>query len=296
MAESNPKPGLFEHLVKRHPCFNDEAHFQYGRIHLPVSPACNIQCRFCQRGFNKWEQRPGVSRKLLRPDEAVQMVGRALQVCPEITVVGIAGPGDTLATDHALTVFEQVHRYFPQLVKCLSTNGLLLAEKAERLNKAGVQTVTVTVNSLDERVLPKICSQVVVNQQVLQDEDAARALIAAQKDGIKRMADLGAVIKINTVLIPGINDHCLAEIAAVTAGLGASRMNIIPLIPQHEFQNWPAPDCQQLNSARILAEKHLAVFRHCKHCRADACGIPGTGREISEELYEHSIPMTFSHG
>jgi len=60
----------FGHLLKKHPCFNGEAHFQYGRIHLPVSPNCNIQCRFCKRGFNKWEKRPGVSRVLLAPREA----------------------------------------------------------------------------------------------------------------------------------------------------------------------------------------------------------------------------------
>ena len=42
-------------------CFSASAHNKFARIHLPVSPACNIQCRFCKRGFNKWEIRPGVA-------------------------------------------------------------------------------------------------------------------------------------------------------------------------------------------------------------------------------------------
>lgn len=88
----------FDHLVKKHPCFNGEAHFKYGRIHLPISPACNIQCKFCRRSFNKWEKRPGVAGSLLTPEKALAVVTRALELCPEITVVGIAGPGDTLAT------------------------------------------------------------------------------------------------------------------------------------------------------------------------------------------------------
>lgn len=62
--------GNFEHLAKTHPCLGGEAHFKYGRIHLPVSPACNIQCKFCKRGFNKSEIRPGVSSLLLSPEEA----------------------------------------------------------------------------------------------------------------------------------------------------------------------------------------------------------------------------------
>ena len=80
-----------------------------GRVHLPVSPVCNIQCRFCQRAFNKTEDRPGVSAGSLKPEEAAGLVKRALEICPEITVAGIAGPGDTLATYHALEPFELIH-------------------------------------------------------------------------------------------------------------------------------------------------------------------------------------------
>ncbi len=99
----------YRHLVKKHPCFNETAHNNYGRIHLPVSPACNIQCKFCQRGFNKWENRPGVARKLLTPSKSLEILEKALKLCPKITVVGIAGPGDTLATAHALETFKVIH-------------------------------------------------------------------------------------------------------------------------------------------------------------------------------------------
>lgn len=129
--------GNFDHLVKTHPCLGGEAHFKYGRIHLPVSPSCNIQCKFCRRGFNKSEVRPGVSSLLLTPEEAVKTVRKALILCPEISVVGIAGPGDTLATDHALETFKLVKKEFPHLINCLSTNGLRLEEKAEKIVELG---------------------------------------------------------------------------------------------------------------------------------------------------------------
>ncbi len=285
----------FHHLIKQHPCFNGDAHFKYGRIHLPVSPACNIQCRFCKRGFNKWENRPGVSRGLLTPTEAVEKVAQALELCPEITVAGIAGPGDTLATDDALEAFEAIHHRFPSLTNCLSTNGLLLAEKAERIIAAGVKTVTVTVNAVDENILPDICSYIHYHDQYLTGINAARILIAAQLDGIRRIVSLGAVVKVNTVLIPGVNDHHVGHIAQTTADRGASLFNIIPLIPQHELQEHAAPTCHQLNLAREAAEKHLTVFRHCRHCRADACGIPGKGLDLAEKLYDQPL-NTFSHG
>jgi Radical SAM superfamily. len=287
----------FARISNIHPCFSGKANMTKGRVHLPVSPACNIQCRFCRRCFNKIEQRPGVSALILTPEKAAQLVDRALEICPEITVVGIAGPGDTLATSHALETFRLVHRSHPGLIKCLSTNGLLLERYAEDLWDAGVRTVTVTVNAVDPEILQYICSHVILDGKLYTGPEAARILIDAQKRGIKKMAGLGAVVKINVVLIPGINDTHISEIARTVAGLGAAIINIIPLIPQHEMAGMKAPTCAELNEARKAAEEYLPVFRHCRHCRADACGIPGRG-DFPGLLYgEHQqIQETFSHG
>ncbi|WP_425802667.1 radical SAM protein [Desulfitobacterium sp. Sab5] len=286
----------FEKISNRHPCFGGEASMTKGRVHLPVSPICNIQCKFCKRTFNKFEQRPGVTGKLLTPDKAAALIDKALEFCPEITVAGIAGPGDTLVTPHALETFKYVNERHPQLINCLSTNGLLLERYAQDLFDAGVKTVTVTVNAVDPEVLQHICSSIVLDGKRYEGLEGAQIHIEAQKRGIKKMAELGAMIKINIVLIPKINDFHIAEIAKTVQALGAAIINIIPLIPQHELSDVPAPTCEELNKARVAAEKFLPVFRHCQHCRADACGIPGQG-DLSHLLYEYSgLDQTFSHG
>lgn len=286
----------FDRISNLHPCFGGAANMTRGRIHLPVSPLCNIQCRFCKRSFNKFEQRPGVTGSLLSPEKAAELVDRALALCPEITVAGIAGPGDTLATPHALETFRLVHRRHPELICCLSTNGLLLERYARDLWDAGVGTVTVTVNATDPEVLSEICSHAVLDGRRYEGIEAAELLIGAQKRGIKKMAELGAAVKINIVLIPGINDRHIPEIAETASRLGAAIINIIPLIPQNEMAGLPAPDCEKLCTAREAAEAFLPVFRHCRHCRADACGIPGKG-DLADLLYEYrDVKETFSHG
>jgi nitrogen fixation protein NifB len=286
----------FEHIANRHPCFSGGANMKNGRVHLPVSPTCNIQCRFCKRTFNKLEQRPGVTNKLLSPEEAAEIVDKALEICPEITVAGIAGPGDTLATTHAIETFRLINEKHAELINCLSTNGLLLEKYAEEIYKVGVKTVTVTVNAVNPEILQCICSHVIIDGKRYLGVEGASILIEAQKRGIKKMADLGAMIKINIVLIPGINDFHIAEIAKTVQALGASIINIIPLIPQHEFMHAKAPTCKELNAARLVAEEFLPVFKHCQHCRADACGIPGKG-DLADLLYEYrQIEQTFSHG
>jgi nitrogen fixation protein NifB len=219
---SHPKTTGYKSIVKNHPCFGGEANINCGRIHLPVSPECNIKCRFCKRCFNKSENRPGVSSTLLSPAKSLEIIEKALKLCPEITVVGIAGPGDTLATDHALETFEKVHNKFPDLINCLSTNGLLLKEKAKRIINAGVKTLTVTVNAVEPEILEKICSYIQYHDRVIYGREAAATLINAQLSGISDIAGLGAVVKINAVLVPGVNDEHIGEVARVTSSAGAS--------------------------------------------------------------------------
>jgi nitrogen fixation protein NifB len=72
-------------------------------------------------------------------------------------------------------------------------------------------------------------------------------------------------------------------------------INLIPLIPQNEMKDRAAPTCEELNRARETVEKYLTVFRHCQHCRADACGIPGKGQDLAGMLYTTQAE-TFSHG
>lgn len=282
-------------LAKLHPCLGREANSKFGRLHLPVSPFCNIQCRFCRRCINKAEQRPGVTCTVLTPEQALQKVGKALLLCPQITVVGIAGPGDTLATDSAVETFRLVDRKYPQLIKCLSTNGLMLPQKAKQLIEAGVRTVTVTVNAVEPEIGAKIVSNVTYSGAAYTGVEAAEILIPRQLKGIRLMNSLGAVVKVNTVLVPGINDGHIGAIAKTVKAAGADILNIIPLIPQHEFSAIEAPSCREIEKARHDAEKYITVFRHCQHCRADACGIPGKG-DLSSQLYENVCAETFSHG
>jgi nitrogen fixation protein NifB len=281
--------------LREHPCISPEAFGKNGRVHLPVSPACNIQCGFCTRKFHPTVSAPGIARQLLSPEAAADRVDRALEICPQITVAGIAGPGDPLATDHAEQTFSLIHLRHPGLVLCMSTNGLELARKAASLWEIGVRSVTVTVNSLQPPTVAQIVPRIAFDSRMIAGIEAAEKLIARQLEGIEKMTSLGAFVKINFVLIPGLNDHQVADVARTASLLGASRINIIPLLPQGTFAEHLAPNCSDIETARAAAEPHLPVFRHCQRCRADACGIPGKSTPIAlGNLLESD--NTFSHG
>ena len=142
----------YEELTDKHPCYARGKKGTTGRIHLPISPTCNIECRFCDRRINDYEKRPGVASTVIKPEEAIDVIRKSLELCPAIKVAGIAGPGDTLASDYALETFRLIKKNFPDLVKCMSTNGLLLAEKADEIIEADIDSLTVTVNAVDPEI------------------------------------------------------------------------------------------------------------------------------------------------
>lgn len=286
----------YQKLQSFHPCFGGNRN-NTGRIHLPVSPGCNISCKFCDRKINDHEDRPGVTSQVLTPLEAMEVLEKALTLCPEITVAGIAGPGDTLATNYALETFRLIREKYPRLIKCMSTNGLLLSERAEEIIEAGVDSLTVTVNGVDPEIEAKLNRLIVYHGKVYIGVEAASILIENQLKGIEKIAAAGITVKVNTVLVPGINGEHIEDIARAVKERGAQIYNLIPLIPQSDLRNEQAPVCSQIEEARALAGKHIDVFRHCQHCRADAVGLLG-GKDYGDLIYQRRIvgSDTFSHG
>lgn len=286
----------YRDLQRSHPCFGGQKNHS-GRIHLPVSPGCNIACRFCDRTINDVEQRPGVTSKILKPEEIVEIIRKSLELCPEIKVAGIAGPGDTLATDSALDSFRLVKQHFPSLIKCMSTNGLLLYERADEIIDICIDSLTVTVNAIDPYIEEKLNKYIIFHGKRIDGVEGARILIDNQLNGIEKIAKAGITIKVNTVLVPEINGNNIEEIAKKVGELGASIYNIIPLIPQYELKDYKEPTCAEIDAARTKAEKYIDVFRHCQRCRADAIGIPGE-KEVGSQIYQKhlGIKETFSHG
>ncbi|MBC7120804.1 MAG: radical SAM protein [Candidatus Methanosuratus sp.] len=265
----------FAHLTAAHPCFGVKAHFMNARIHLPVAPRCNIQCRYCVRKLDKCEQKPGIAACIMDDEVAFKRLEVEVKSNPDLRVVGIAGPGDPLENDGTYRVLGRIRDSYPNLISCLSTNGLLLEDVAERLKDLGVKTVTITINAVDPAVGSKIYDWVRYKGELLDGVRGADLLIRKQFRGIEELVKRGIVVRINTVLIPEVNQDQILRIAEEASKRGASLMNIIPLIPQHGFKDHRRPSCKELEEARNAAERYIPQFRLCRQCRADAAGIPG---------------------
>jgi len=263
--------------LSKHPCFNKDAKGSCARIHLPVAPKCNIQCNYCNRKYDCVnESRPGVTSSVLSPAQAILYMEQVLAVEPRITVVGIAGPGDPMANaKQTLETMRRIKDKWPDMILCLSSNGLELAEHVDELAEIGVSHVTVTVNAIDLDVAEKIYSWARVGKVLYRGRDAARILLERQEEAIRRLKEKDLIVKINTIIIPGINDQHIEAIAAKMKSLGVNLLNCMAIIPNKDtkFENVIEPSKDDVEAIRAMAEGYLPQMRHCQRCRADAVGL-----------------------
>ena len=283
-TSETPELPLTEEEIKRqailaktatHPCYNCAGH-KYARMHLPVAPRCNVQCNYCVRKFDcPNESRPGVTTKVLTPEEAFEKYKVVKEKVPNLTVVGIAGPGDALANfDETKRTMELIKEYDPDVTFCLSTNGLLLPTYASELINLGVSHITVTVNAVDPKIAGQIYKHINFMGNKYEGESAGAILLSNQLSGLRILVAHGVVCKVNIVSLKGINDTHIPKIVETMKEIGCYITNIMPMIPVEGsvFENMTSLTNKEIEKLRKDCGLIMQQMTHCKQCRADAIG------------------------
>lgn len=285
-AGQNDLPPEIWEKVKNHPCYSEEAHHHYARMHVAVAPACNIQCNYCNRKYDcANESRPGVVSEKLTPEQAAKKVLAVASTIPQMTVLGIAGPGDPLANPaKTFKTFELISKTAPDIKLCLSTNGLALPDHVDTIARFNVDHVTITINMVDAEIGQHIYPWVYWKHKRYVGKEAAQLLADRQMMGLEMLTARGILCKVNSVMIPGINDKHLVEVNRAVKSRGAFLHNIMPLIsaPEHGtvfgLNGQRGPRAQELKALQDSCEGEMNMMRHCRQCRADAVGLLGEDR------------------
>ncbi len=217
---SDMAPEVWE-KVKNHPCYSEEAHHYYARMHVAVAPACNIQCNYCNRKYDcANESRPGVVSEKLTAEQAVRKVLAVAAEIPQLSVVGIAGPGDSLAAGAKQTIqtFEQLSQLAPDIKLCLSTNGLALPDYVDRLKGLNIDHVTITINMVDPEVGQHIYPWIFHDHKRWTGIEASRILQIAPVLGVRETRHIqGDYVLTGPDVLGGT--HFADSIAADTSAL-----------------------------------------------------------------------------
>lgn len=286
--------------IENHPCFNPKACKSFGRVHLPVAPACNIQCNFCNRKFDCVnESRPGVASSILSPDQAMAYLAEVVEAKDNISVVGIAGPGDPFANPvQTMSTLRMVRATYPDMLLCVASNGLSITPYLDELAELKVSHVSITVNAVDPKIGEAVYSWVRDNKKTLGPERGAKLLLERQLEAIKGLVDRGIMVKVNTIILPGINDHHVEAIAEKMAELDVDIFNCMPYFPNEgaNLSHLEEPKPKLMKSLRKVAKKHIHQMTHCKRCRADAVGLldDSLNTHLMDRLrYHATTPIPF---
>jgi nitrogen fixation protein NifB len=262
---------------RNHPCFHADAKGKFGRVHLPVAPKCNIKCNFCDRKYDCVnESRPGVTSTLLSPEQAGVYMQKVLEKEPRITVAGIAGPGDPFANGpETIATMRTIRKNHPDVLLCVSSNGMAIGPYIETLAELTVSHVTITVCAVDPAIGEKIYSWIEDGNVIYRGRQAAEILLSRQLAAIAQLKAHGITVKVNCIVIPGINDEHVEEVARTMKTLGVDLLNCMAMFPNVNtpFGAIPQPSKELMEEIRATAEKYLPQMRHCTRCRADAVGL-----------------------
>lgn len=278
--------------TEKHPCFSEEAKGKYGRVHLPVAPKCNVQCNFCNRKFDCVnESRPGVSSAILSPYQALDYLRQITKKGVDISVVGIAGPGDPMANpDEVFETLSLVRKEFPEMIICLSSNGIDLPQHIQRIKELEVSHVTITVNGIDPEILSSIYSWVRFDKHMYRGLAAGKLIAERQEESILLLKEAGITVKVNSIILPGYNDNHIETIARKVISLGADLMNCIPVIPNKDtaFEDIESPSKQLMHELKEKVTPIIPQMKHCTRCRADAAGLLGNDLPMAMDLIRES--------
>jgi nitrogen fixation protein NifB len=296
-AVNTPTPGNIN--LENHPCFNRNVCHKVGRVHLPVAPLCNVQCNYCNRKYDCVnESRPGVTSTILSPGQALAYLEGVFDLRNDITVVGIAGPGDPMANvAETLETLRLVRAKYPNIILCLSTNGLgLTGEIVAELARLQVSHVTITINAVDPEIAARAYAWARYNKHIYRGLEAGKLMVERQLAALRMIKAHGMIAKVNSIILPGINDRHLPVLAKTLAAMGADLMNCIPILPVAgtPFESLVEPDAKMRFRVRMECGEHVNQMTHCARCRADAIGKLGEAmpQELQDLLFRSAaLPL-----
>ncbi|UQX11451.1 GTP 3',8-cyclase MoaA [Candidatus Mycobacterium methanotrophicum] len=210
----------------------------YGRVatdlRVSLTDRCNLRCTYCMPAEGlPWS----AAEQLLRPDEILRLV-RIGVTRLGITEVRFTG-GEPLLAKHLHEIVAATAALRPRPEIALTTNGVLLAKRADELARAGLDRVNVSLDSVDYARFAAITRRDRL-------ADVLDGLAAAQEAGLRP-------VKVNAVLDPrtGLND----AVSLVRFCLGHDyQLRIIEQMPLDAGHEWR-------RGATVSADRVLAQLR-----------------------------------
>ena len=236
----------------------------FGRVHrdlrVSLTDRCSLRCTYCMPfNFDKWLP----TETLLTASELVKVI--EIAVSQGVTEVRLTG-GEPLLRPDIVEIVSRISALEPAPELSMTTNGVALAKVAAPLADAGLRRINISLDTLDWERFKRL---------TFRDryDDVIEGIAAARKAGL-------APIKINTVLMRGINDDEALPLLkwALTENLN---LRFIEQMPLDAGDAWT-------RSNLITADE---IFNQL-HKEFELTPVSDRGSSPAEEFYINGGPAT----
>lgn len=241
----------------------------YGRVatdlRVSLTDRCNLRCQYCMpaEGLD-WLRRDEV----LTNDEIIRLIRIGVSRLG-ITTVRLTG-GEPLLRQDLEWLVAAIADLDPTPRIAMTTNGIGLAKRAERLVAAGLDRVNISLDTLDPQTFKAITRRPRL-------DDVLAGVEAAVAAGLNP-------VKINAVLLRGVNDHEAYPLLEWAMGVGAQLRFIeqMPLDAQHSWKRSEmvtADEIRERLSAHVTLVEDAADRERRGSAPAELFRVRGTGRD-----------------
>ncbi len=200
-------------------------------LRLAVTDRCNLRCRYCMPA----EGITQVDHQDVLTIEEMQRLG-AIFTGLGVRKIRLTG-GEPLVRKGLIGLVAGLHSLPTQPEVLLTTNGLLLADKLDELHEAGIRRINLSLDSLDPDNWNRITRRS-GHDKVLK--------------AIDNVLEKGMGLKVNVVVLPGLNEHEVQDFVALTRDRKLSIRFIEPM---------PFDGAGKPLAATISGEEILALIR-----------------------------------
>ncbi|WP_027386139.1 GTP 3',8-cyclase MoaA [Chryseobacterium gregarium] len=169
----------------------------FGRVHdylrISLTDNCNLRCFYCMPD-EKYAFAPAA--KLMQPDE-IETIAK-LFVSHGVKKIRLTG-GEPLVRKDAPVIIDKLGQLGIELA--ITTNGVRINEMMDNLVSAQVRTINISLDTLDAEKFKKI---------------TRRDLFQKVRDNINLLIQNNFRVKINVVLMKGLNDDEILDFIEMT--------------------------------------------------------------------------------
>ena len=185
----------------------------YGRdinyLRISLTENCNLRCIYCLPEDYSPQQYDEM--KTLSEENVLSIINGAKEI--GIKKIRLTG-GEPLLRKDIVSIVSGIKKIGIDEIY-ITTNGTLLSEKIKSLCKAGLSGINISLDSLEEKQFKEI---------------TRGGKLSKVLEGIEKSYDFGLKVKINSVIIKGINENAIRDLAELTLKKGID-VRFIELMP-----------------------------------------------------------------